>query len=571
VERHSFLALLLLATVAAGLNACKPLHIDDTAYWYFARQIARHPLDPYGFSLLWYDEPNRANVILAPPVLPAWWALQLKLFGQLVWLWKLGLWPWCLLLAVSLHSLFRRFALGLEMPLTWLTVLSPALLPSLNFMLDVPALALSLAAVGLFLRACDRCSHGLAVVAGLVAGVAAETKYTGFLAPGVMLLAAATRRRWGLWPGAAAAALQTFVAWELLTAVLYGQSHFLNALRSGGGLGDRYLLVIPLFDDLGGILPAVVFLALAALGVRRRWLLAAGGMGVLCFTLVAVIGGPFSGITLPAEISIRPPNDYQIAHTLFFLLGLESAVVIGRVLLRSFADLGRSDGGSAAEQARRDLIFLTLWLALELVGYFALTPFAAVRRVLGLTVVLTLLVGRFAARALAENRRGRVLGATLGVGVGLGLAFFALDLREALVQREAAEGAAAWVRGQGGGRVWYVGHWGWQFDAESCGMEPVVVEYEPPAGDIPFPPPSRLRAGDWLVVPDDRIHRQEVELDTEHLDMKILLRFTDGVPLRTVRCYYAGVSPLEHRDGDRLTVRVFRVTHDFTPRLRGEE
>ena len=33
-------------------------------------------------------------------------------------------------------------------------------------------------------------------------------------------------------------------------------------------------------------------------------------------------------------------------------------------------------------------------LALELAGYFALTPFGAVRRVLGLTVVLTLVVGR---------------------------------------------------------------------------------------------------------------------------------------------------------------------------------
>src|SRR6266851_1336269 len=149
-------SLLLLAVLYTGLNACKPLHIDDTAYYWYARQISQHPFDPYGFTLLWYDEPNEANDILAPPVFPAWWALCIRLFGEVPLLWKLGLLPWCLLLTMALHALFRRFATGLEMSLTWLTMLSPALLPSLNLMLDVPALALSLSAICLFLGACDR-------------------------------------------------------------------------------------------------------------------------------------------------------------------------------------------------------------------------------------------------------------------------------------------------------------------------------------------------------------------------------------------------------------------------------
>ena len=110
--------------------------------------------------------------------------------------------------------------------LRWMnTVLGPALLPSLNLMLDVPALALSLTAVCLFLRACDRDAIGQAVLAGLVAGVAMETKYTGAVAPAVMLLAAATTRRWRLWPGAALAAAQVFVAWEFLTALLLSLIH----------------------------------------------------------------------------------------------------------------------------------------------------------------------------------------------------------------------------------------------------------------------------------------------------------------------------------------------------------
>jgi hypothetical protein len=556
------LALVVLAGLVTGLNACKPLHIDDTAYFYFARQIAQHPLDPYGFSLLWYNEPNEANDLLAPPVLPAWWALNLKLFGREPWLWKIGLFPWCLLLALSLYALLGRFTPGLEMSLTWLTVLSPALLPSLNLMLDVPALALSLAAVGLFLRACDGNSHVLAILAGFLAGLAAETKYTAFLAPGVMLAAAATRRRWGLWPAALAAALQTFCTWELLTAILYERSHFLNALRFGGKLSHKLYLLIPLFDHLGGVLPTVVLLALAALGCRRRWRVAAAAGVVLGFVLVAVVGNPFAVdaelIPLPLGLSVRLTPDYQIAHTLFFLLGLGSVVVMRFVLVRLLA------AEVAPIRARRDTQFLVLWLALELVGYVVLTPFAAVRRLLGLAVVLTLLSGRLAARAPGAAGRSGV-GEACGFGIVLGLAFFALDLREAEVQCAAAADAAAWIRQQGNGRVWYVGHWGWQFHAESNGMEPVIVAYEPAPGSVPLPRPSRLRAGDWLVVPDERVHRQSIELDAAHLREEVVLWYADGIPLRTVPCYYAGIAPVEHHDGDRLRVQVYRVTSDFTP------
>src|SRR6202035_2434881 len=125
---------------------------------------------------------------------------------------------WCLLLTWALYALLRRFAHGMELPLTAMTMLSPAILPGINLMLDVPTLGLSLASVHLFLRACDRTSIGQAVLAGFVAGLAMETKYTGALAPAVMLLAAATTGRWRLWPAAAVAAAQVFAAWEFLIA-----------------------------------------------------------------------------------------------------------------------------------------------------------------------------------------------------------------------------------------------------------------------------------------------------------------------------------------------------------------
>ena len=64
-----FAWLTLLAAAYTLLNAVKPLIVDDAAYFNYADQIAKHPFDPYGFSIFWYDEMEPANYVLAPPVL----------------------------------------------------------------------------------------------------------------------------------------------------------------------------------------------------------------------------------------------------------------------------------------------------------------------------------------------------------------------------------------------------------------------------------------------------------------------------------------------------------------------
>src|SRR5579883_915833 len=85
--------LLAVAGLCTLLNAAKPLHVDDTAYCANAHQIAAHPLDPYGFVVFWYDHPQPAGEVLAPPVLPYWWAAAVRLFGERPVLWKLWLLP----------------------------------------------------------------------------------------------------------------------------------------------------------------------------------------------------------------------------------------------------------------------------------------------------------------------------------------------------------------------------------------------------------------------------------------------------------------------------------------------
>src|SRR5262249_17528376 len=145
------IALLLLSLAVTGLNALKPLTVDDSVYYYYAAHIAQHPFDPYGFHVGGYE----ANTVLAPPGMLYWWGAAIRLFGESPLAWKLSLFPLVCLFTFGLERLCRRFAGGIEMPLVFLLALSPTFLPCWNLMLDVPALALVIASLLLFFQACE--------------------------------------------------------------------------------------------------------------------------------------------------------------------------------------------------------------------------------------------------------------------------------------------------------------------------------------------------------------------------------------------------------------------------------
>jgi hypothetical protein len=238
------------------------------------------------------------------------------------------------------------------------------------------------------------------------------------------------------------------------------------------------------------------------------------------------------------------PIQVRLGEALFWLLGLLFWVVLASVVRRL---LGRR----AAGRPRREVWFLVLWLAVETGGYFVLTPFPAVRRLMGLVVVTTLLTGRLAARTCRPAAERQAVWAVAFGGMMLGLLFWGVDLRDAIVQKEAAEATAAWVRQQPHGTIWFTGHWGFQFYGERAGMQPVI------------PVLSQLRVGDWLILPEERFEQQQLRLPVDSLEEMVTLTLEDLLPLRTVRCYYGGVTPIEHHEGPRLAVRVFRVSGEF--------
>lgn len=542
-----------LAILFTLLNSLKPLHIDDAAFYSYAAQAARSPLSPYGFELVWKGRPRPANEILAPPLLPYWWAVALHLFGDRPFLWKLWLLPFALVLVFSLRALLRRFARGLEGRLLLLIVLSPWLLPAFNLMLDVPALSLSLCALALFLRAADRGSARTALLAGAIAGLAMQTKYTAVVTPPLLLLYGTLFRRLRLGILAAGVALLLFAGWEVFVAVRHGQSHLLcNLAQPGEPLLDR---VGPLFRAMlnvaGGLAPATALLGLAALGFSGQVVFIAGAAALTGYVLTACVPGQDGGTGM--EVS------GPVCRLLGLLL-LATLTAVARRLLRRgpAARLTPGTPGSLASFAltappRRTEWFLVLWLAMEVGAYFVLTPFPAARRVIGMVLVATLLVGRLAARTCRRRECSGRVAAVTAAGVLLGLSFYAVDLREAVAERRATELAVRRVSTAANAATWYAGTWGFHFYAARAGFKEVVLDS------------SRLRAGDWLVVPESPRAQQWLGTDGAPLRLVGRVTVTDGVPLRTVCCYYGGTVPLVHCCGPRVALNVYRVSADFVP------
>jgi hypothetical protein len=569
-QRHVFPLLLLLSLIFGGLNALKPITIDDAAYYYDARQIAAHPLDPYGGWFLWWQEPQPANYILAPPVVPYTWALGLWLFGDNPIACKLLLLPWAFLLIYAFFSLARRFAPGMEWPLTIVTVFSPALWPSFNFMLDLPALSLALFGIELFFRAGTEMSFFKAACAGLSVGIGFETKYTACVAVAAIVLAAGLWRRWALGVATVLVAAHVFCAWEFLTAVLYGRSHFFTQFASGDpGAGNRFLvalqnlvvskgpLIISLLSQLGGIAPALLLLGLLALGWRRRWLvftMILFSSGVLAIVL---FDSHFEGSITPTRRIFgdheMPLLEFELADVIFAVFGGVTLLVVGVAAW----SLIRSN----SREVRRETLFLTGWFMLELIAYFPLTQFPAARRVMGIYVVIALLLGRAAAqRSLGATRR-LTLAAIVVFGLFLGFALFTVDSHSSSAQEEGATAAAAWIRANGGGRVYFTGHWGFQYYAEHQGMEALIPAYEQ-YDDLPQP--THLQPGDWLVVPDERIDQQRFQIDPDYLKEMTQLTFDRTIPLRTIS-FYGGTVPIQHLEAPLLQVRIYRVQRAFVP------
>jgi len=568
-----------MAAAMTVLNAIKPLAVDDTVYVEYARHIAQHPLDPYGFKLA--GGPG-ANGILAPAGLPYWLAGSMRLVGERPVLWKLCLFPLVLLLAVSLASLSHRFARGLETPLTALVLFSAAFLPAVNLMLDIPALALTLGALCLFLSGCDRGSCALALLAGCVAGLAMQTKYTAFVAPALFLLAGLWQRRVGFAIAAAVIACGMFAGWEMYLASRYGESHFLLALRGRRApVLEKLRLVTPLIGLLGGTMPGMILLALAGMGASWRMMIVAA-LAIMAGAASLFLCPPDQAVLIAGNQTGRPL--LTMPAFVFGLLGLAVFALMGAVtrrLLTSDArnnthlpspphsgERGRGAGAARAEppdanpliSSTKELahdshatLFLVAWLLLEIAAYFALSPYPAARRVLGVAVIATLLAGRLAAQTARITGRSGPVWLAVGLNATLGLVYFAIDSEFYETERAAAVGTVQTAHKHDvNATIWCEGVGVFEFYGRRLGMK--RLEPEGP----------RPKAGDWFAYVNRRGGRENPAAVPVAGVGRFRLRVDSRWPV--VSQYQVGSAPLELRSGPLVEVKLYQCVDQNSKR-----
>jgi hypothetical protein len=558
----------IAAAVLTAANAIKPIVVDDPIFVTYAQQAAHHPTDPYGFEFFWNERPGPAiRFGWVPPVLPYWLAAAMTLFGDQPFAWKLALFPFALALSAALAFVLTRFAPRSPPLLVLAIVLGPVVLPSLNLMLDVPAIALGLAGFALFVSACDRASPSRALVAGLLLGLAMQTKYVAVVYPALALVYALCfhKAREAVLAMLAAAAL--FIGWEAALLARYGESHFLAGVerlqtreilrtvaRAEAEAPGTALLywAISLPSLLGGTALASALLALVGLGARHRLVSFAAIAATIPFALIVALPRPplWETGAFVSRLAARNPELF-----LFLPLGLACAAVFGAALWRLRRD--------AASDRRLDAV-LVAWLVLEVAGYFAISPFPAVRRVIGLGIAMMVFAARIASLRPDEREARAGARAAALLSIALGALYFGSDVADARARREVAGRASARLAALGADpareTIWYTGHWEFQFYAENAGMHPIV------AGE------SRLRPGDWLLVPEG-VPKPPIPLPAEDFEPLETLEARSPSPWSTIPRFYNGPVGLRRQPETQLVLRVLRVTRDFVPELtvrRGE-
>ena len=526
----------IAALTLTALNGLKPAVVDDTAYLLFARHLSLHPADPYGFEIFWNSVPEPAMGVLMPPVLPYWLGLGIAIFGEHLFLLKLWLFPFALILCRSTAWLVARFAPGQERTGLVVIAFSPAVLVLFNFMLDVPALALGMAALRLFVDGCDRRRILSILASGLVAGFAMQTKYSLLVLPVVFAWYALLHRRWAAAVIGVSVATAAFWAWEYWLIQKYGHSHFWvnakgdrdEALNLADAFETRLSLVIPLLGQFGGLMLGVSLWV--AFAFRPRFAL---GTALVC-----------AGFLIP--IFLESQSEWHCALLTFQIFG---ALILCNFWCATWKML------RAAEWS--DSFFLLGWVLLETAGALGLSPFPAARRMLGVCFALSLLGVRAVAVSGVSLRY-----ATAG-SVAFSLLVFAVDCWDARPEKILAERAAEIARPASGETVWFNGHWGFQYYCDRAGMRPVV------------PGQSTLRAGDWLVypvIPDDGgFYRPwhgfaSFVIDSDCVEKYMTLTWDDPLWAQTIPNLYGGSAPIRNRDHPRLKLAIYRIVAAWSPR-----
>ncbi len=466
-----YVALTLAAVVCLAPFAGKAFHIDEPLFLWTARHIRREPLDFYHFAVNWdISAVPMAQAMMNPPL--AGYAISL---AALVFGWG----------ETPLHLAFLVWAVGAlwgtyRLAGRWTTRPLGAALAALFtpvFLISGGSVMCDMMMVCLWVWALVAWEHGLetgrvvfAVIAGFLIAACALTKYFGVsLIPLLLVYTLVRRRRPGAWVVGLLIPVAVLAAYQVWTAALYGRgllggaAGFAASFRreSGPGMAGNFLTGLAF---VGGC-AASAFFYVPFLWSRRQLL---GGLAL--FVLLGML------------LAVRQP---VLGDALRDAGGVRTGVLVPLVL---FVTAGVALLALAAAEfaAARDAgaLLLLLWVG----GTFAFESFlnwaVNARTVLPLVPAAGILVmRRLDRRPDGSGRHAAVVYGPLVPAAVLALLVARADFDLANSARTAAQDITSRYRGEAG-KIWFEGHWGFQYYMRDAGARAMDFRRPPPRGAV---------------------------------------------------------------------------------------
>jgi Dolichyl-phosphate-mannose-protein mannosyltransferase len=456
-ERRKKLAWILGITLAPLLLfAQKPFHIDDSAFLEIAQNILEHPLDPFhgSVALVDYDyqifkrlgkAPNTFESMSHPPLVPYLMAAVITLRGRIdEFTLHLAFLIFPVMAALSAFYISERFC---ERPLIAVLVLVTTpifMVNAQNLMTDVPAMALSLCSVAVFIYSAEHEQTAYALLAGALGGLAALARYPGLISPLLLIIySIITQKGLRLSIFAAVVSAAVFGIWLIDNFAIYSTAHIWASYKFykyfydylGFGVKHTLIKVVSDFSAIGGC----AFLGAIALFYFKK------KNRFVVFAIALVIAALLIFLLKKYTLALADYSNLQIVALFCFLsAGIYFvAETIGVVI---------QNAGTP------EMKFLAVWLFLTLVPALFLLPFGTGRYMLPALFPMILILIADLDRVLSKGRK--LISAVIVITFVFGLMLSWTDFELALGYKVFPD---SFRKNYPKDKLWFIGEWGFRY------------------------------------------------------------------------------------------------------------
>lgn len=456
--------------------AGKPYQADDHVFIWVAEQIAKSPLDFFGFEVDYGVEKVPIYMVNHnPPAVSYWLALIGVLTHWNVVALHLGMSLFAGLAALGIFELARDFDLRAGWAAA-LSVLTPAfLITASTLMTDTPLLACYVWAIVAWRRAFAQNSKRWMAIAVACAAIAPLVKFFGVTLIPLLLVDGFLRTpKPRLWWVGLLVPVAVFGAFQAYMYTRYGITSISDAAdvalaekwREGETSATRPLLAM-LF--LGGSLLPFAIPAAARAGLRLS-----GIAGVFALTLSLPIMGGYS----LAQLFVGESTPYTGGMLVHFAVFLFAGAVILIAAARALSAVPRPDA-----------VLLGCWVAGTLAFTIFLNHYISVRTLVPILPALIILLSVGSTFPVADR---------LACVVGLALAAWLLVADDDVARHDLHAAHRAIDRARASDApLHYVAYWGFEYHLMQAGARPLSFTEK-----LSFADPVRpvMNAGDYLVV-----------------------------------------------------------------------